>query len=201
MKPFLHNSISAFLGFTFWGSGMAKLYAGHRFIGWIGPAWLVERLSEYGLGLYAEFIAISQVVIGFMLLTTRFKLLGGIMLTPMLANILMVTVSQHWGATSYVVGTLLAMNAALLWSFRDFALPIFNESFPQSPTRTHTIRTWTGHLVWLTGLVLNLVSISVSSEHLYLAFALSGIGVILGVVSFRADRYILAKSTTIPQGS
>jgi hypothetical protein len=82
MKNFFTQGIAAFLGFTFWGSGMAKLYAGHQFFGWIGPPWLVERLAEYDLGLYAEFVAICQITIGFMLLTTRFKLLGGIMLIP-----------------------------------------------------------------------------------------------------------------------
>ncbi|MCZ8133957.1 MAG: hypothetical protein O9252_00475, partial [Algoriphagus sp.] len=71
MKTIFPNLISAFLGFTFWGAGMSKLYAGYQFIGWIGPRWLVERLAEFNLGLYAQFIAISQIVIGFMLLTTR----------------------------------------------------------------------------------------------------------------------------------
>lgn len=198
MKPFLHNSISAFLGFTFWGSGMAKLYAGHRFIGWIGPAWLVERLSEYGLGLYAEFIAISQVVIGFMLLTTRFKLMGGIMLVPMLVNILMVTISQNWAGTPYVLGVLLIMNGAVLWSYRDFAKPLLNESFPANPSRTQPLRTWAGHLVWTSGLGLNLLSIPVSKEQLYLAFALSAVGVALGILSFRVDRYFIQNSPTTP---
>jgi hypothetical protein len=198
MKPFLTNSIAGFLGFTFWGAGMSKLYAGYQFIGWIGPRWLVERLAEYGLGLYAEFIALSQIVIGFMLLTTRFKLMGGIMLVPMLVNILMVTISQNWAGTPYVLGVLLLMNAALLWSYRDFAKPLFNEAFPTPFTRTKQIRTWTGHLVWMSGLVLNLVSIAVSKEQLYLAFALSAIGVALGVLSFRVDRYYLEKSLSTP---
>lgn len=198
MKRIFPNLISIFLGFTFWGAGMSKLYAGYQFIGWIGPRWLVERLAEYGLGLFAQFIALSQIVIGFMLLTTRFKLMGGIMLVPMLVNILMVTISQNWAGTPYVLGVLLIMNAAVLWSYRDFAKPLLNETFSATPSRTQPIRTWAGHLVWSSGLGLNLLSIPVSNEQLYLAFALSAVGVALGILSFRVDRYFLQKSPSTP---
>lgn len=172
---------------------MVKLYAGHRFIGWIGPPWLVEQLEQYGLGLYAGFIAVSQIIIGFMLLTTRFKLLGGIMLVPMLLNILMVTISQNWTGTPYVIAVLLGMNSFLLWEFRDFFKPLVNETMPKNPWRTSTKRTVIGHLVWLAGLGLNLLSIPMSFTQLPLAFTLSGIGVILGVLAFRVDSYSLGK--------
>jgi len=36
-KRILLNLISIFLGFTFFGAGMSKLFADHQFIGWIGP--------------------------------------------------------------------------------------------------------------------------------------------------------------------
>jgi hypothetical protein len=193
MKKVVTISISAFLGFTFWGAGMVKMYAGHQFIGWIGPPWLVEQLEKYDLGLYAQFIAISQIVIGYMLLTTRFKLLGSIMLVPMLLNILMVTISQNWTGTPYVISALLMMNGCLLWQFRDYFLPLINESFSQSPYRTETKRTNIGHLVWISGLCLNLLSISVSYVEIQLAFYLSGAGVILGIMAFCVDRYILEK--------
>lgn len=201
MKPFFNNSISAFLGFTLWGAGMAKLYAGHLFIGWIGPPWLVEQLEKYDLGLYAQFIAVSQIVIGFMLLTTRFKLLGSIMLVPMLLNILMVTISQNWTGTPYVIAVFIGMNGLLLWQFRDFFKPLVNESFPPNPIRVVSERTLIGHLVWVSGLALNLLSISVSFFQIQLAFAISGIGVILGILAFRVDRYYFGKvSNPVKQG-
>ncbi len=87
---------------------MAKLYFEHLFIGWIGPPWLIERLAEFELGLYGQFIALSQVIIGFMLMTQRFRSLGAVMLLPMILNILMVTISQHW------VGTLLCFSGTNL---------------------------------------------------------------------------------------
>lgn len=195
MKNFFTQSLSAFLGFTFWGAGMVKLYEGHHFIGWIGPPWLVEQLEKYDLGLYAEFIAIAQITIGFMLMTTRFKLLGGIMLVPMILNILMVTISQNWQGTPYVLAVLLGMNGFLLWQFRDYFSPLVNEAFPKTPRRTEVKRTWTGHGVWLVGLSLNLLSISVSYEQLILAFVLAGTGLVLGILAFRVDRYYLSQAT------
>ncbi|EMR00921.1 hypothetical protein [Cesiribacter andamanensis] len=100
-----------FLGMTFFTAGMSKLMP---FIGWIGPTWLIERLEEYQLGMYARFIAISQVLIGLLLLTRRFATLGAVMLVPMLLNIFMITVSQNWAGTPYIIAVLLLMNAALL---------------------------------------------------------------------------------------
>jgi hypothetical protein len=53
MKRIPHLIIAAipiFLGVTFWGSGMAKLFFEHQFLGWIGPTWLIERLEPFGLG-------------------------------------------------------------------------------------------------------------------------------------------------------
>ena len=191
MKNFFTQGISAFLGFTFWGAGMVKLYAGHKFIGWIGPPWLVEKLAEFDLGLYAEFIAIAQITIGFMLLTTRYKLLGGIMLVPMILNILMVTISQNWRGTPYVLAVLLLMNGYLLWQYRDYFKPLINESFAKAPLRIQEKRTLSGHLIWGVGLSLTLLSIPVSFQNLYLAFALAGLGLILGILAFRVDRYIV----------
>lgn len=106
-----------FLGLIFFSSGTAKLVHGD-FFGIIGPVWLAERLAPYGLGLWAEFVAWSQVLIGLLLLSQRFAIIGAIMLVPMLANIFMITVSLQWRGTPYVNAVLLTMNAFLLWCER-----------------------------------------------------------------------------------
>lgn len=196
MKSFFTQGIAAFLGFTFWGAGMVKLYEGHNFIQWIGPPWLVERLAEFELGFYAQFIAICQIVIGFMLLTTRYKLLGGIMLVPMILNILMVTISQNWRGTPYVLVVLLLLNGILLGQYRDYFRPILQEEPMNNSNRKIPGRTWQGHLVWLAGLGLCLVSISVSYFQLKFAFLLAAMGLILGILSLRADRiYSVSKDS------
>lgn len=168
---------------------MVKLYAGHKFIGWIGPPMLVEQLAEFDLGLFAKFIAICQITIGFMLLTTRFQLIGSIMMIPMILNILLITISQHWTGTPYVLSMLLLMNFYLVWQYRDFFRPLLNEAFPKTPPKTISKRTWKGHGVWLVGLGLNLLSIKVSSDFLILAFVFAGVGILLGVLAFRVDQF------------
>jgi hypothetical protein len=194
MKKLLPNLVSIFLGFTFWTAGMVKLYAGHQFIGWIGPPWLVERLAEYDLGLYASFIAICQITIGFALLTTRYKLLGGIMMVPMILNILMVTISQHWRGTPYVLAVLLAMDVYLLWQYRDFFLPLVEEGENGGRLAQRKKRSWQGHLIWLAGLALQLISVPVSFVGVPMAFAIAGSGLIIAVLSFRVDLISLGKT-------
>ncbi len=195
MRRHLPNLASIFLGFTFWSAGMVKLFAGHQFIGWIGPPWLVERLAEFDLAVYASFIAICQISIGFMLLTARYKLLGGIMMIPMILNILMVTISQHWRGTPYVLTVLLVMNIYLLWSYRDFLGPLVDEGENGGRAKSRTPRSWQGHLAWLAGWSLQLISVTASYYYLPAAFAMAGVGLVISVLSFRVDRLYLRKSS------
>lgn len=193
MKKIFPHLISFFLGFTFWGAGMVKLYAGHQFIGWIGPPWLVERLAEYELGLYAEFIAVCQITIGFMLMTTRYKLVGSIMMIPMILNILMVTISQHWAGTPYVLSVLFLMDLYLVWQYRDFLWPLIDEGRNAELIKTRKEKSSQGHLTWLAGWSLQLISIPISFQNLTSAFVTAGIGVLLAILSFKVDTNSLAK--------
>jgi hypothetical protein len=191
-------ALAFFLGFTFFTSGMAKLYAGHRFIGWLGPVWLAERLKPFELEFFADFIALSQLLTGFLLLTRRFWLLGAIMLVPMLVNILVITISQHWAGTPYVVAGLLLLNVALLFSefrrLRGLWLDVAYVPDPAGPARTAT-----GHLVWGAGLLLTLSAVPASYRLLPLSYWLVG-GVALAGASGLADAYAFRRhfQTTTP---
>lgn len=112
VTPLWVQGTRVFLGMIFFTAGAGKLIPG--FPGVIGPTWLVDRLEPHGLGLFAEFIALSQVAIGALLMSGRFATLGAIMLVPMLTCILMVTVSLGWRGTPYVNAVLLLLNLALL---------------------------------------------------------------------------------------
>jgi uncharacterized membrane protein YphA (DoxX/SURF4 family) len=111
IKSNLQSGISFFLGLIFTAAGIEKL-TGLPDI--IGPHYLIEELAKYDLGLYGQFIAFSQMIIGFLLLTNRFRVLGAIMLFPMLCNILMITISLNWNGTPYIVTFLLLLNLLLL---------------------------------------------------------------------------------------
>ena len=179
--------IAIFLGFTFWGAGMAKLFHNHQFFGWIGPVWLIEELEPYGLGFYGRFIAFSQIIIGYMLVTTRYKLLGSIMMIPMIGNILMVTISLDWRGTPYVLAFLLLLDLILLWNYRDFFRPLIDEGKSRYDIKTRKIRNLNGHLVWLAGLALQLFAIQVSYWNWIAACMIVLVGLILSVLSFRVD--------------
>ncbi|TXE08845.1 hypothetical protein [Algoriphagus aquimarinus] len=179
--------ISIFLGFTFWGSGMAKLFYEHRFFGWIGPVWLIERLEPYGLGFYGKFIALSQIAIGYMLITTRYKLLGSIMMLPLIGNILMVTISLDWSGTPYVLAFLLLLDLILLWQYRDFFRPLIDEGKSSYDVKTRPIRSRNGHLVWLASLALQFFAIQVSFWSWPIALVIVILGLIMSALSFRVD--------------
>ena len=166
--------ICLFLGFTFLGSGMAKLYAEHAYLGWIGPTWLEEELRPHSLGLYARFVAYSQVVIGYLLFTYRYRVVGAVMAVPLIGNILMVTISLQWQGTPYVLAILFLMNAYILFKNRNVLKPLIGLS-------GIIARKLNGKnsLIWLTGLVLNLLSIHLSQISIQVAWGVSLLGLFI----------------------
>lgn len=105
------STIAFILGLIFIKAGMEKL-TGIPDI--IGPQYLIKDLAEHNLELFGKFIAYSQVIIGFLLITNRFRTIGAIMLFPMLINILVVTISLEWKGTPFVLCVFLLMNIILL---------------------------------------------------------------------------------------
>ncbi len=123
--------IRLFLGYIFFSAGVCKLTGGN-FGQLIGPPWLEQGLAEYGLGLFAKVVAISQVICGLLLLSQRFAVLGAIMLVPMNVAILAVTVSMEWVGTPYINTAFLALNLLLLgMEYKKF-------SFLFRPTQSYT---------------------------------------------------------------
>lgn len=173
-KTFTLNGISVFLGLIFFTAGMAKIFYEHRFPGLIGPVWLEEKLAEFSLGLFARFIAYSQVVIGFTLLTLRYRTLGAIALLPMLLNILLVTISQNWKGTPYVLAFFLLLNLALLAAEAPKLLHLLGFRMNYAPAAHSPVRYG---LLWLAGLALVLGSIplSILSQTTAYLFCMAGI--------------------------
>ena len=177
-----------FLGLIFFTSGMGKLTHGD-FPGLIGPVWLEQRLAEYGLGMWAVFVAWSQVTVGLLLLSQRFATLGAVMLVPMLANILVVTISMDWRGTPYVNAVLLAMNLFLLFVDRHRLKLIFLDG--DSPrTIPLTRRRPSLDLLCLTAIAVCFAGAALHDVNRVLTFVLAAVGVAMFVASAVRERAV-----------
>ncbi|KYG82686.1 DoxX family membrane protein [Roseivirga echinicomitans] len=174
--------IRVFLGLIFFGAGMSKLYFEHKFPGIIGPVWLEDELTQYGLGMYARFIAIAQVITGLLLFSQRFATLGAVLLFPILLNILMVTVSLEWQGTPYVNGALLLLNAWLLiydYPKLKFILSDHTESVKNIPFKRTSRKADRG---WIVLCVVILLTIPISYLNLTVAWSICA-GAVLGLIA------------------
>ena len=180
MKNTIIILIRICLGLIFFSSGMAKLFAEHKFPGVIGPVWLEEELSRFGLALYARFVAYAQVIIGFLLLTQRFATLGALMLFPMILNILMVTVSLEWKGTPWVNLALLAMNLVLLIGDYHRIKFLFSDE-PAKLKKIDADRNFPFHdLVFLIGMFMVMITPFISRVSHFLAYFLVVLGCGIG---------------------
>ena len=95
------------------GGGLYKLSDNHIH-GLMGPPMNHVLLAKYGLEGFARFIGVAQLVIGLLLLSGRFALLGAVLLVPMWINIIALTWSQHWPGTPCLVTGFLELTLGLL---------------------------------------------------------------------------------------
>ena len=112
------------LGIIYFSAGLSKLIPGFPNI--IGPVWLIDELSKYGLGLFGYFIAIMQTLIGGLLLISRFRLIASLMLLPMHICILIIPISIGWQGTPYINAVFLCMLLALLFDDRKRIYSLVN---------------------------------------------------------------------------
>jgi uncharacterized membrane protein YphA (DoxX/SURF4 family) len=117
----LYDTFRILLGVVFLSSGIGKFYGTS---GLIGPGYLFEELAKHHLLLLAIFIAIAELVIGYLLLIKKYATLGAIMLFPMISSILVVVISLNWQGTPFVDGVFLLMNLYLLYYERKKLYPI-----------------------------------------------------------------------------
>lgn len=185
------NALSLFLGLVFVGGGMSKLFAAHAFPGLIGPVWLEEALEPHGLALYGHFIAWSQAVIGYTLLTLLLRSLGAVLLVPLVVNILMVTISLEWRGTPYVVAAFLVMNGLVLLVDRKRFAPLLGRPYPQGRPIA-----WRDLWVWAAGLGVFAAGAPISHVSLPLGYALSAAGIALGLLAWWRHRHVTSAGTT-----
>ena len=101
------------LGALMLGGGLYKLSDNHL-PGLMGPPMSHAFLTQNGLEIFAQFIGVAQLLIGLLLLSGRFALLGAVLLVPMWLNIIFLTWSQHWTGTPFLTAGFLVLNIGLL---------------------------------------------------------------------------------------
>ena len=122
MQKILYDVFRIILGIVFLSSGIGKFYGTS---GIIGPGYLFKELAKFDLLLFAIFIALAELIIGYLLLIRRYSTLGAIMLLPMITNILVVVISLHWQGTPAIDSVFLIMNLYLLYYDRSKLYTIF----------------------------------------------------------------------------
>jgi hypothetical protein len=171
------------LGAFMLGGGLYKLSDNH-IRGLMGPPMNHTFLAQYGLEIFAQFIGLAQLIIGLLLLTGRFALLGAVMLVPMWLNIIMLTWSQHWTGTPWLTTGFLVLTLGLLlhdWPRLKYLIypPAHPEILRAAPVqagpRGAELLWWLGVAVFLGGSLLYPVSLGVMEGVM-----LAGVGLLLG---------------------
>ena len=168
-------SVRLLLGAFMLSAGLYKLSDNQ--IPWLmGPPMNHALLAKYGLQLFAQFIGVAQLIIGLLLLTGRFALLGALMLVPIWAGIIMFTWSQDWqgvedwrGTPSLVCGFLILTLGLLLHDYHRLKYVLYPPAQPET-IRAVPLRTglpglealwWLGAAVFMGGSLLYPVSLRV----------------------------------------
>ena len=157
----------------------------------IDSAWhFFETL--YQSGLYWQFIGVSQLVAGFLLMTQRYSKLGALVFFPISLNIFVITLSYYFAYTPVVTGLMLLANLMLLaWDWNVLKV-LFNlkPSFDTRNRMEHD-RLWqvVGLLMFLfTFLYRVFVDRYNIFVWLIVCFALGLFGMIYGLVRARRRR-------------
>ncbi|WP_207433608.1 DoxX family protein [Sabulibacter ruber] len=198
-KDFLVLLIRLFLGYVFFSAGICKLTHGN-FGQLIGPPWLEEALAKHGLGLFAQVVAVCQVLVGTLLFTQRFSLLGAVMLVPMNVSILAVTVSQNWTGTPYVNAVFLLLNLSLLlYEYKRFQF-LFSSDVVTSAEVTPLEQFRSGKLPYailaaaLGTMVSTQFSYDVTNGFGLLTFGLAGACVLLPAALSKLEKVMVAQA-------
>ncbi|WP_223606197.1 DoxX family protein [Chryseobacterium sp. OSA05B] len=113
------------VGFAFFPSGMTKLL-GNRFTV-LSTDTPIGAFFEamYQTGFYWNFLGLSQLVAGILLMTQRFALLGALMFLAILTNIWIITISLSFTGTWVITSLMMiAVTVLLIWDHHKL-MPIF----------------------------------------------------------------------------
>ncbi|HEY8389186.1 MAG TPA: DoxX family membrane protein [Parasegetibacter sp.] len=179
MKNVLIILIRVFIGVVFFSSGMSILFAENQFPGLLDFSWLQGKIQTPDLTLFARFVAFSQIITGFLLITQRFATLGALMLLPMTLCILMFGFSLNLTGSYLTNYLLLALNLVLLMA--DYHRIKFLFSDQSDKLKNVSVdRSFPFHdLVFVIGMFIVIVSPVLSFMHPALAYFSIAVGLII----------------------
>lgn len=109
--------INCGLGFIYYSAGLSKL-APYEIGNFIGPVDLGAQLQSELIKMMMLLVAVYQFVVGFLILSIRYALIGQIMLLPISFGILIFTIVAGFELTPMINGFLLLCNILILLSER-----------------------------------------------------------------------------------
>lgn len=118
MKKLVLLLINLGLGIVYYSAGVSKL-APYHIGNFIGPVDLGEKLQSDLIKVMMLFVAIYQLIVGFLLLSVRYALVGQIMLLPLSIGILTFTIVTGFQLTPVINAIFLLLNLILLWVDRE----------------------------------------------------------------------------------
>lgn len=180
LSKITYDAFRSILGVVFLSSGIGKFYGTS---GLIGPGWMFAELKPYSLLLFAVFVALAEIIIGYILLIRRFSTLGAVMLFPMILNILIVVISLKWQGTPQVDSVFLTMNLYLLYFDRHKLLPVLGI---QSTPELKTVLSETGLYLLVLMVILAGVLLSFWFGPEYRLVTRTGLAGLVVVVLYRA---------------
>jgi hypothetical protein len=120
------------IGAAFVFASFIKMQGG-RFYGSDGSTSPINSMPHffetlYQSGLYWQFLGVSQLIAGAVLMTQRFALIGSLIFLPIIANIFVITIAYDFRGTPFITGLmLLGIIYLILWNL-DRLLPLFTET-------------------------------------------------------------------------
>lgn len=150
----------------------------------INTAWhFFETMHQSGL--YWQFIGVTQLFAGLLLMTQRYAKLGALVNLPIIINIFVITISYDFGGTPVITGLMLLANFLLiLWDWDSLKILVNRVPNVMSIKRLEHFKIWE-----ITGLLLFLFTTIyrglINSYQIFLWFGVCFIigftGLILGI--------------------
>ena len=135
------------LGGAFVFASLIKI-KGHRFTQLDGsaaelhsPAYFFEMM--YQSGLYWQFIGVAQCVVGLLLLTQRYAVLGALGFVAIMSNIFVITLSYNFAGTPVITGLMLLAGLLFLaWDWNQLRVVVNLPARPEATSALYRSRLW-----------------------------------------------------------